>query len=538
MPSVASETPALKPAAPPPPRPVSAPAGDSAPVAPFESLLDAGSQPVAADPPPSPPPTGNDKAQAAPPKPSEPQGQQVQNDSGKAAKTDDQAKPAGKPDTTDQAAGDAKSTDSKAGGDSKKTDAKTGTDEKAATNSAATPAAASAAPADRNPEAPPADQNAAASKAADTQIGGDGKTKTDVISATQAAAEDGLKTPVKDAKDNKDTKGKSSDSKKSADGGAATGPDASQALATNGTNAAATAVAVVTPAATPATPSPAKAPAKDAAIDVDSPPKGKQAAAAHALLQADTGKPSDEAKSTDAKPAEMSTTNSDGKPQAVAADSGKPADAPAPGTQAANVHHAADAPTQAAPNTASHAATTKAADAAPPPPPVIAPAPTSAPAPAPPAPQLQPQAAAVPLSGVAIDIAGKALAGKNRFEIRLDPPDLGRIEIRLDVDKDGRVTSHVMADNKHTLSLLQRDASSLQRAFQDAGLKTADNGLQFSLRDQSMGQQQQQQNPGNTGANTTNAQIVVDDGSLTPINATSSGYSRLVGLNGGLDIRV
>ncbi len=47
---------------------------------------------------------------------------------------------------------------------------------------------------------------------------------------------------------------------------------------------------------------------------------------------------------------------------------------------------------------------------------------------------------AVPLAGVAIEIAGKALAGKNRFEIRLDPPELGRIEVRLDVDRDGNVT--------------------------------------------------------------------------------------------------
>ena len=43
------------------------------------------------------------------------------------------------------------------------------------------------------------------------------------------------------------------------------------------------------------------------------------------------------------------------------------------------------------------------------------------------------------LSGVAIDIASKAAAGTNHFEIRLDPPELGKIEIRLDVDKDGNV---------------------------------------------------------------------------------------------------
>ena len=143
-----------------------------------------------------------------------------------------------------------------------------------------------------------------------------------------------------------------------------------------------------------------------------------------------------------------------------------------------------------------------------------------------------PQAAAIPLSGVAIDIAGKALAGKNRFEIELDPPELGRIEVRLDVDKDGHVTSHVIADNKDTLSLLQRDASGLQRAFQDAGLKTSDNGLQFSLRDQS---------GGHSSSKTRAPPIPTHPSSsskTTPLDAMPSGYGRLIGLSGGLDIRV
>ncbi len=156
----------------------------------------------------------------------------------------------------------------------------------------------------------------------------------------------------------------------------------------------------------------------------------------------------------------------------------------------------------------------------------------NAPAPAP-SPQALPQAAAVPLSGVAIDIAGKALAGKNRFEIRLDPPELGRVEVHLDVDKDGRISSHVIADRKDTLDLLQRDASGLQRALQDAGLKTADNGLQFSLRDQSAGQQQQ-----NPTANPERATLIVPDESAAPIDAAPTGYTRMARLNGGLDIRV
>ena len=124
-----------------------------------------------------------------------------------------------------------------------------------------------------------------------------------------------------------------------------------------------------------------------------------------------------------------------------------------------------------------------------------------------------------------IEIASKALAGKNHFEIRLDPPELGRIEVRLDVDRDGHVTSRLIADRSDTLDLLRRDASGLERALQDAGLKTSDNGLQFSLRDQTAGRQQQNNTP-TPGA----AQIVVQDSALPVNDAVQRNYSRLAGL--------
>jgi flagellar hook-length control protein FliK len=141
-----------------------------------------------------------------------------------------------------------------------------------------------------------------------------------------------------------------------------------------------------------------------------------------------------------------------------------------------------------------------------------------------------PQPAAVPLSGVAIEIAGKALAGKNRFEIRLDPPELGRIDVRLDVDRDGNVTSRLTVDRPDTLDLLRRDAAGLERALQDAGLKTANNGLQFSLRDQSMNEQQAGTSPGA-------AVLVANDESLPSIDVIPQRY-RLAGQGSGLDIRV
>ena len=148
--------------------------------------------------------------------------------------------------------------------------------------------------------------------------------------------------------------------------------------------------------------------------------------------------------------------------------------------------------------------------------------------------QQAPQAAAVPLAGVAVEIAGKAAAGKNHFEIRLDPPELGRIEVHLAVDHDGNVTSRLIADRSDTLDLLRRDAGGLERALQDAGLKTSDNGLQFSLRDQSAYQQQQQQK-GLAGSDVN--RILVEDDTVAAKIAPQN-YGRLAGLGGGLDIQV
>jgi flagellar hook-length control protein FliK len=141
------------------------------------------------------------------------------------------------------------------------------------------------------------------------------------------------------------------------------------------------------------------------------------------------------------------------------------------------------------------------------------------------------QPATVPLAGLAIEIAGKALAGKNRFEIRLDPPELGRIEVRLDVDRDGNVTSRLTVDRVETFDLLRRDAAGLERALQDAGLKTADNGLQFSLRDQSMNQQRETEN-------SNAAQLLVQDDVPPPVDVIPQNYGRIAGQGNGLDIRV
>ncbi|MGE0566250.1 MAG: flagellar hook-length control protein FliK, partial [Pseudolabrys sp.] len=140
------------------------------------------------------------------------------------------------------------------------------------------------------------------------------------------------------------------------------------------------------------------------------------------------------------------------------------------------------------------------------------------------------QGQAVPVEGLAVEIAARAQSGKNRFEIRLDPPELGRIEVRLDVDRHGHVTSRLVVERPETLDLLRRDAAGLERALQDAGLKTADNSLQFSLRDQTLNQQASHQSRDS-------AEVIVSDDTL-PAEIMQRGYRSLAAARGGVDIRV
>ena len=138
--------------------------------------------------------------------------------------------------------------------------------------------------------------------------------------------------------------------------------------------------------------------------------------------------------------------------------------------------------------------------------------------------------AAVPC-GLAMEIAASAKSGKSRFEIRLDPADLGRIDVRIDVDRNGQVTSHLTVERPETLSMLRQDATQLQRALDNAGLQTGNSGLQFSLRDQS--------SSGQNGGNQSNPnahRLIVSEEDGIPVAGRS--YGRMLGASSGVDIRV
>jgi flagellar hook-length control protein FliK len=87
-------------------------------------------------------------------------------------------------------------------------------------------------------------------------------------------------------------------------------------------------------------------------------------------------------------------------------------------------------------------------------------------------------------SSLAVTIAAKSAEGAKLFNIRLDPPELGRVDVKLSVDATGKAQAHLSVEKPQTLDMLQRDSGSLQRSLKDSGVDLANNGLQFSLKDQ------------------------------------------------------
>ena len=83
---------------------------------------------------------------------------------------------------------------------------------------------------------------------------------------------------------------------------------------------------------------------------------------------------------------------------------------------------------------------------------------------------------------IAFEIVRQVEAGASRFHIRLDPPELGRVEVKLDVDASGNVNARMTVERAETLDLMQRDQRALEKALAQAGLDSSKTNLEFSLR--------------------------------------------------------
>ncbi|MBB3474598.1 flagellar hook-length control protein FliK [Sphingomonas sp. BK345] len=72
--------------------------------------------------------------------------------------------------------------------------------------------------------------------------------------------------------------------------------------------------------------------------------------------------------------------------------------------------------------------------------------------------------------------------GRDHVAIRLDPPDLGRIDVQLSFGQDGGLRAVVASDNRAALDLLRHDLDQLQRALADAGVRADAQSFHFSER--------------------------------------------------------
>jgi flagellar hook-length control protein FliK len=141
--------------------------------------------------------------------------------------------------------------------------------------------------------------------------------------------------------------------------------------------------------------------------------------------------------------------------------------------------------------------------------------------------------AAPNLPALAVEISAKSQSGAKQFDIRLDPPELGRVEVRLSIDATGKASAHLSADQPQTLHLLQKDAPILTRALREAGLDVSQDGLNFSLRHQGQGQGGNDGNNGRFGS--ARAFPLTATASIDPA-AAAIAYRGVI--DGRLDIRV
>ena len=85
-----------------------------------------------------------------------------------------------------------------------------------------------------------------------------------------------------------------------------------------------------------------------------------------------------------------------------------------------------------------------------------------------------------PSDQVAVQIQRAISAQVQRFSIRLEPAELGRIDVRLDFARDGNLRAAITVERPETFDLLQRDIQNLERSLKESGLQSE--GLKLDLQ--------------------------------------------------------
>lgn len=94
---------------------------------------------------------------------------------------------------------------------------------------------------------------------------------------------------------------------------------------------------------------------------------------------------------------------------------------------------------------------------------------------------------------VKVNITKSAVKGVDTIDVHLKPEDLGRIEVKMQI-KDGKLQAHIISSRPETMEALQKEAQTLERAFNDAGFQTDENSLTFSYQNDGGQANQRQEN--------------------------------------------
>ncbi|WP_082114140.1 flagellar hook-length control protein FliK [Kiloniella litopenaei] len=87
-----------------------------------------------------------------------------------------------------------------------------------------------------------------------------------------------------------------------------------------------------------------------------------------------------------------------------------------------------------------------------------------------------------PADQLSIHIRKAVGANKDSISIKLHPSELGRVDVKLEIVDGSTMKAMITAERPDTLDMLQRDSRMLEKALQDAGLKTDGQSLSFNLK--------------------------------------------------------
>lgn len=81
-------------------------------------------------------------------------------------------------------------------------------------------------------------------------------------------------------------------------------------------------------------------------------------------------------------------------------------------------------------------------------------------------------------------LARRLNAGATTFELRLDPPELGRVEAHMKLDDDGKAVLALKFENQTALDLFSRDEAALRNTLMSSGFDLGGEQLAFSLAEE------------------------------------------------------